>query len=116
MDGVGWWGTVIEMSLMDTMEAARAELGQQPTFARIHGSVCLDTPRPPPGSLERARSPTPPLFAPPSPLPSVTPRLYPWASVSNRGARISVAHIVMPAVNPAYRVTQARHALWLGRY
>ncbi len=58
MDGVGWWGTVIEMSLMDTMEAARAELGQQPTFARIHGSVCLDTPRPPPGSLARARSPT----------------------------------------------------------
>ncbi|TFK77953.1 hypothetical protein K466DRAFT_668569 [Polyporus arcularius HHB13444] len=35
--------------------------------------------------------------------------------LTNGGARISVAHIVMPAVNAAYRVTQARHALWLAR-
>ncbi len=64
-----------------------------------------------------------PLFAPPSPLPSVTQRLYPWASVSSappvlsiplssRGARISVAHIIMPALIPAYRVAQEQRVLW----
>ena len=55
-----------------------------------------------------------PLFASPSPPPSVTPRLYSWASISptppvpaspltNRGARMSVAHIVTPSLIPAHR-------------
>ncbi|RDX49162.1 hypothetical protein OH76DRAFT_559734 [Lentinus brumalis] len=140
------WGMVIEMSLMDTMEAARTKCGQQPTFARVHGSVPrhLDlpqedsrTPAPSPVPVSRSRACVPsaharpsttsahaaPLFPPLSPPPSVTLRLYLWASVSsappvlsiplsNRGARISVAHIIMPALIPAYRVAQARHVLW----
>ncbi|KAI0794442.1 hypothetical protein C8Q74DRAFT_1315157 [Fomes fomentarius] len=58
---------------------------------------------------------TTPLFASPSPPPSVTPRLYSWSSLApapgvpaspltNRGARLSVAHIVTPALVPAHRV------------
>ncbi len=115
--------------------------------------TCLDIPRPPPGRLAHARSPTrnsvafarlrsfcsraflhnvrarrrrrSSLFAPPSPPPSVKPRLYPYtslfsappvlsSSLTNHNTRISVAHIVMPALIPAYGVAQARCILWLG--
>ena len=55
-----------------------------------------------------------PLFAP-SPPPSVTPRLYSWSTLTaptspipaspltNRNARMSVAHIVTPTLIPAHR-------------
>ena len=55
-----------------------------------------------------------PLFVP-SPPPSVTPRLYSWSTLTgsgsplpaspltNRDARMSVAHIITPALIPAHR-------------
>ena len=56
-----------------------------------------------------------PLFVSPSPPPSVTPRLYSWTTMpapgpavpmsplTNRGARMSVAHIVRPSLIPVHR-------------
>ncbi len=129
------------MSLMERMEAAGAERERRPTAdirpgTRERVPTYLDlpqedsrTPSPEPVPIPRSRHIVPstsarpstppaqatPLFASPSPPPSVTPRLYSWASLSsappvpsspltNRGARMSVAHIVAPSLVPAHRV------------
>ncbi|KAI0681853.1 hypothetical protein C8T65DRAFT_714304 [Cerioporus squamosus] len=113
------------MSLMDRMEAARAERERPPAAdvrpgARERVPTYLDlpqedsrTPSPEPAPRSRASVPstparpaTPPaqatpLFASPSPPPSSRPSLQP---LTNRGARMSVAHIVTPSLIPAHRV------------
>ncbi|RPD59016.1 hypothetical protein L227DRAFT_504273 [Lentinus tigrinus ALCF2SS1-6] len=131
------------MSLVDRMETVRAERESRPAaevrpVVRERVTTYLEFPQedsrtpspepvpvPVPRSLPSmpatpARPSTPPaqvtpLFASPSPPPSVTPRLYSWASLSsaapvpsspltNRGARMSVAHIMPPALISAHRV------------
>lgn len=93
----------------------------EPVPVLSHSCACVSSAHARPSTTSAQAAP---LFAPPSPPPSVTPRLYPWASLSsappvtsspltNRGARISVTHIVMPALIPAYRVAQARRVLLL---
>ncbi|KAI0738476.1 hypothetical protein C8Q80DRAFT_1124660 [Daedaleopsis nitida] len=127
------------LSLMENMEnpQGRERRNQQEPRPTVRERIptYLDlpqeesrTPSPEPVALSRAipipstpaRPSTPPaqntpLFASPSPPPSVTPRLYSWSSLApapgvpgspltNRGARMSVAHIVAPPLVPAYRV------------
>ena len=88
----------------------------EPTEGPRASMPALATPvRPstPPAQVARAT----PLFVSPSPPPSVTPRLYSWATISapglavptspltNRSARMSVAHIVRPSFVPVHRAT-----------
>ena len=101
-----------------------------PTYLDWPPQEELRSPSPEPAPLVRvsvpstpARPSTPPAqtaqatpsFATPSPPPSVTPRLYSWSSLSapgpsvpaspltNRGARMSVAHIATPSLIPVHR-------------
>ncbi|KAI1791780.1 major facilitator superfamily domain-containing protein [Ganoderma leucocontextum] len=79
--------------------------------ARASVPVTPVRPSTPPAQAAQAT----PLFISPSPPPSVTPRLYSWATISasgpavptspltNRGARMSVAHIVRPSLVPVHR-------------
>ncbi|EJF57210.1 hypothetical protein BD309DRAFT_456158 [Dichomitus squalens] len=81
------------------------------TIVRVSVASPPARPATPPAQIVQAT----PSFASPSPPPSVTPRLYSWSTLSapgpsvpaspltNRGARMSVAHIVTPSLIPVHR-------------
>ncbi|OBZ73588.1 hypothetical protein A0H81_06344 [Grifola frondosa] len=112
----------------DASSSADASLASSYTPGSMYVDIPSPSRIPSPGIATPPRPSTPqnqmsPLFASPSPVPTVTPRLYSWTMrhplvpfpeplspvpsgpLTNRSARMSVAHIVPgPAFHPVARI------------